>query len=92
MKPNCTSCAAPLRWVKTPKGKWLQLDAEPAPEGEGVILLEQTLWGETSGRVVPKGQGSHLPHWASCPDADSFRRPVTTGGRPRRSRRRREPS
>jgi hypothetical protein len=69
--------------VKTAKGKWLPLDAAPVAD-DGVILLEQTLWGETTGRVVPRGTGTHIPHWATCPDADEHRRP----GPPPRGRRR----
>ena len=66
----CKLCGAPIFFGTTAAGKAMPLDAKPekraivsrvvSPEGEH---LQASLFD------------TYLPHWASCPKADSFRKP-----------------
>ncbi len=37
MSVPCSSCGAPIIWIKTPKNKSMPLDATPNPDGNVVI-------------------------------------------------------
>lgn len=80
--PECKKCGAKILWVATTGGKWMPCDPKPieyhagsTPDFEDVIVTDE-------GEVVrctfdfqcdPDGRG-FLPHWASCPYAEEFRR------------------
>lgn len=68
---KCRSCGAAVLWSMTPGGNWMILDAEPDPEGSMVLEHGRA-------RAYQALVHSHLdryrPHWARCPDADSWRR------------------
>lgn len=53
------SCRAEIFWIETPAGKKLPIDC--GPKADGVTPTE-----------TRAGRG--VPHWATCPAADSFRR------------------
>lgn len=67
----CRSCGAAIRWARTRAGNLMPLDAHPDPNGnveivDGIVhvhpqppLTGETLW---------------MPHHATCPDADTWRR------------------
>lgn len=57
---TCRGCGLYIEWVKTKAGKWMPID----PEGVTVVTRE--------GEVV-KG---FIPHWATCKDANKFRKEV----------------
>ena len=57
MEKICKKCKAEIRWIRTPKLKWMPVDPK-----EITIV---TITGE-----VKKG---YIPHWATCPNADEFR-------------------
>ncbi len=75
MSVPCSSCGAPLLWIKTPKNKSMPLDATPHPEGNVVIrdglAVVLTLAEMTD---VAVGQRRFYPHWATCPNAKSHRK------------------
>lgn len=77
MRPTCISCDAPLRWVKSANGKPMPLNREPAEKDDprGVIAIETNLFGDTVGLVVGPTHGTHISHFATCPNADTHRRP-----------------
>ena len=54
----CKKCKAKIRWIKTKKGKWMPVDSK-----EITIV---TIVGE-----IQKG---YIPHWATCPNAEEFRK------------------
>ncbi len=54
----CKECKAQIRWIKTKNLKWMPVD----PKLTTIITLE----GETI--------GGYSPHWATCPNANSFRK------------------
>lgn len=83
MKPEtkpCSSCGAPVIWAET-EHKRMPVDAEPVEGGNVTLFLS------TDGRVlatVGNGvqwdlfaeelEGRYVSHFATCPDADRWRR------------------
>jgi hypothetical protein len=70
----CRACGAPMVWVRTAKGKAMPLDAEPTPDGAFVFDGDPedrrvTCIGE---KAVYSGE-RFTSHFATCPDAKSFR-------------------
>lgn len=79
------SCRAPLMWVRTQAGKPLPLDPDPDPKA-GTVVLSDDLTGQTFAEVLGpdaaaaasvRGERLYVPHFATCPEADTFRRPRT---------------
>lgn len=76
---RCSSekCRARIRWAETEKGKRISLDAEPDPEGDFILTwnrdrgewIARKVWGDAA-----EGQPRYTTHFATCPDADRFRR------------------
>jgi hypothetical protein len=81
---NCKSCGAEIRWIKTLSGQSMPVDYTPVfykavPTATGKII---TPGGATlSAEIVTdlKASVGYVPHWATCPAADSFRREKTCG-------------
>ncbi len=76
---TCSKCGAPIVWLKTPKGKWMPADAglrryRKNPDGKSTVVND---WGEVirCDIDVEDADGmARVPHWATCPHADSFRK------------------
>ena len=84
---KCSKCGARIIWIKTPAGKWMPADEgliafRKDPDGKDYLVNQD---GEVF-RCTILDDGPHLlgdgpdglarrPHWATCPEADSFRRP-----------------
>jgi len=69
---TCRSCGSAIVWAFTPKGKRMPVDAVPHEKGTMVL----TNYG---GHVVAdymreSYQRRHRPHFATCPDAQSWRK------------------
>lgn len=74
----CKGCGAEVTWVKTLAGKTMPIDPKPNPDGNLqivdrsgaqiiVAVVNDTLFDdETTVR--------YTSHFATCPDADEFRR------------------
>lgn len=75
---TCKSCGAPVLWVHTSKGSRMPVDANgdgtatTVPNGN--LILERTHEGKLIAVGVPTGQGSHVSHFATCPNAASHRK------------------
>lgn len=78
---KCKSCGANIIWIKTTNGKSMPCNAEQViywqdPKGEANIITPN---GETvratlkTRRTPPTGVG-YIPHWATCPQANNFRK------------------
>jgi hypothetical protein len=71
---RCRSCQAPIIWAVTAEGRKMPVDAAPHQDGRLVLSWKEDGWQV---RVAPHG-GSltqrHRPHFATCPDADSWRK------------------
>ncbi len=73
---NCRSCTRPIVWATTDDGKSIPVDASADPEGN--VVLTRTQFGGV--RVTVLDQESlfddgtrRKSHFATCPDADSWR-------------------
>ena len=78
---TCKACGAPIIWIMTPGGKLMPCDPEQkvywqrsrakekivTPNGE---ILSCVFEGDDQ---TATGIG-YVPHWATCPEADKFRR------------------
>ena len=76
----CKACGAEIVWLRSPKGKWI-------PCNEGLVEYKADEDGEDSvinqdGEVIrctfefeckPTGL-ARIPHWATCPDGDKWRK------------------
>ena len=82
---TCKSCKAALVWIGSASGKAIPCDAAP------VYYIEKPRSGKKR-IVTPNGQvlaceytedphkatgTGYVPHWATCPQADSYRRKKT---------------
>jgi hypothetical protein len=73
----CRSCQAPIVWAVTDAGRAMPVDAEPVEDGN-LILEYPTLAGAPRlVRTVEAGTGTHVSHFATCPDAAQHRRQET---------------
>jgi len=75
---RCKSCSAPIIWAITKTGNRMPVDARPHPNGNVQLTQEgsATPWAT----VHKQGPGlfdewvGHMPHHATCPDADKWRK------------------
>lgn len=59
---TCRGCDANIIFIKSPKGKWLPIDARPA-----------TVY-QLSENEPPEQLSAHIPHHITCPKADQYRK------------------
>ena len=74
----CKACGEPMRFLRTPAGKFLPVDAESFGThhlGPGMTVVTEA--GEvlrgSPATSVTSVQG-YTPHWATCTHPDLFRR------------------
>lgn len=66
---HCQGCGAPISWARTLNDKPMPVE----PRRGGNVIVVQT--GQTlAAKVVGAGQGDHVSHFVSCPEAGRFRR------------------
>ena len=54
---RCKACNAPIKWIRTERGKQMPVNAKP-------------LWVIAAlGKTIQ----AFVPHWATCPGAEGFR-------------------
>ena len=70
---RCRSCGADIRWAVTEGGNHIPLDPFPTQEGN-MTIIGTTAKGSTVVRVDPTGEVRYMSHFATCPDADGWRR------------------
>lgn len=70
---TCRSCGAPIRFVRTTKGKLMPLDREPHPDGN--IELDTEGHATVHGQPPLDAGPLYLSHFVSCPSASENRRP-----------------
>ena len=81
---KCKSCGAPIWWIKTIKGNWLPvnrraIEATPVQKGGHTFVLVDgsTVQALPTGSIRYDGVDSLIAfeaHFATCPDADTFRK------------------
>jgi len=77
---TCSKCGANIIWLRTPAKKWMPADEglhpyKKNPEGKSTVVND---WGEVircdlEFDGLPTGM-ARIPHWATCPHADEFRK------------------
>jgi len=74
---KCRACEAPLLWTVTTKGKKMPVDAKPTEFGPFVLLYEgqrQPTAKYIGAAGDSGGEKRYESHWATCTDAEKFRR------------------
>lgn len=72
MSSICASCRARILWVRHESGRYLPLDHEPVPDGPLVIVGAWALPVAAAVNVDPLKR--YRCHFATCPDAEKYRR------------------
>jgi hypothetical protein len=77
---NCRSCKAPIIWCRTSSGKNMPVDADPDERGD--FFLSRAEDGKLDAFHVRRYPGKmpedverYTSHFATCEDANQFRRP-----------------
>lgn len=74
---KCRKCPAEIRFCKTASGRWTPIDSEPNPDGN-LVMDGVDDEGITVVKVVnlftPANSIRYMPHFATCPAAEEFRR------------------
>lgn len=68
---KCRSCNAPIIWALTESGRQMPVDAEPSERGNLMLVRQGT---SVVVKVQAPAPGLHRPHFATCPQAESWRR------------------
>lgn len=76
----CRSCGAPVIWARHQlTGREMPIDAEPVTGG--TITIEPDMFGAPSYWIAagtpPPGAERHTSHFATCPNAGSWRKART---------------
>ena len=75
---SCRSCGDPILWATSSSGKAIPLNPEPTPMGNVTIVVERDDVARAT--VHPHATIQNVPmpryqsHFATCPQADSWRR------------------
>ena len=69
---TCRSCGADIEWAMTEAGKRMPI----VEKSGGNLRIQLPLLGGLPTAVpVLRGKGTHISHFADCPDADRWRAP-----------------
>lgn len=72
---HCRSCDAEIRWVVSRAGRAMPIDAHPNGRGNLVLERHGVRWEAHVQKPAPFGEQVFISHFATCPDADAYRRP-----------------
>lgn len=79
----CKKCGAIIKWQRMKKtGKHMPIDPDPVfiVQGDGKLTFitdnGETVTGRTAKEqeITRETETAFVPHWATCPYADSFRK------------------
>lgn len=81
---RCKACGAPIVWIKTPGGKSMPCDmrqvvykAQKGAKEKIVTPNGEVISCTTDPKDLNTATGiGYVPHWGTCPKADSFRKKV----------------
>lgn len=89
---KCRACGAEIMFIKTQAGKTVPVDSEsrrffPCKDGKELFVLPDgsTKRGRSMKAEVDGAEIGFISHFATCPEADAFRKP-RKGGRKRDAR------
>ena len=66
-KSRCKGCGADIAWVRMRTGGNMPVDFESI---KVVVVRKELHSDEAPGSMIT----AHNPHWATCPDAESFKK------------------
>ena len=72
---TCRSCGAEIVWAVTATGKRMPVDAATHPDGNVQLDRDHATVLGPLDRLFAADQGAdlHMPHHATCPDANDWR-------------------
>ncbi len=74
MSRACQSCGVAIRFIQTPKGRWIPVN--PGLVNGNDVLGATLVTGD--GRILQgdqlRGATGFVPHWATCVSPELFRR------------------
>ena len=80
---TCKGCGASVIWITMPSKKAMICDADPVPywqkdgaKDKVVTYNGEVLSCEFTGDLQDATGIGYVPHWATCPCADRFRRKI----------------
>jgi len=72
---TCRSCGALIVWAVTDSGKKMPVDSEPHPEGNLTVWAQGDTWRVKVIQTTTRWDAPRFrPHFATCPDAQSWRK------------------
>jgi len=72
---KCESCGEKIIWGKTKNDKWMPINFDSLTEAD--IRYLQTV--DASKHPILFRYGEHVSHYATCPDANKFRKDKQNG-------------
>lgn len=77
--PNCRACKAPIRFAMSSTGSTIPVDAEPALDGKGNLILFTDGTGKLCARTATERDRQairprHKSHFATCTKPEQFRK------------------
>ena len=83
---ECRSCRIPIDWAQLPGGKPVPVDRDSAGDPNGTLAVRRTPAGTLQARVLKSGEQTQpgevrgISHFASCPQAATWRAKKAPGG------------
>jgi len=74
MTPSCRSCGAPILWARSTRGRMVPLDREPVADGTIILGADDVAFVLGPADEPIAGTPRYHSHFATCPDADKYRR------------------
>jgi hypothetical protein len=78
--PNCKSCKAPIKWIKTADNKSMPVDPKQIcimPGGSRSIMIVSedgaAYYGDLCLKGTPGSKEGYISHFATCSNASQFR-------------------
>jgi hypothetical protein len=78
--PNCRYCGATIKWVETNKGKLMPVDPElissdDCEHGDFLVTEDGRVLKVDHSRNDYESTDGYVSHFATCPDANTARKP-----------------
>lgn len=70
---TCRSCGAPIRFVRTTKGKLMPIDREPVEGGNVEIVDDGKALVHANDAPSLLGGDRFVSHFSTCPEAEAWR-------------------
>lgn len=74
--PRCKGCLRPMRWVTvSTTNRKMPVDYDPHEDGNVIVYAnDRADVYQTTPTSIPDGATLHFSHFATCPNADEFRK------------------